>query len=58
MVRIVTTQTIYVQCDQCVITESLKKLVQQIHIKITDTRTRKLGMVLKPGTPGEVNYNT
>ncbi len=56
--RIVAPQTINVQCNRGVIAESLEKLVQQIHIKITNACTRIHGMVFKPWTPGEVDNNT
>ena len=51
MVCIVTPQAINVQRHQGMVTETLEKLVQQIHVKITNAGARIRDVILQPRAP-------
>ena len=57
MMRVLSPQHIYVQCDTCMVAEALEKLVQQVDIEVADAGTGIVRMVFQSGATGEINYH-
>ena len=55
MMSVVSAQAVDMQCHLGVVDEALEKLVQQVHIKITDAGPRVVCMIFKAGTSGEID---
>ena len=58
MMRIVTLQVVYMQSNLGVIDKTLKELVEQVNIKITNGLAREVDVVFQTRTPGEVDHNS
>lgn len=58
MMRIVTAQVIDMQRDQRVIDESLKELMGQIDIELTNHGASKRHVEFQPGAAGKINHDT